>query len=57
MLKMRLILVLMVVALMVATMAASALPAFALNPQPIPPGAHGDYYFSNVSDPGVTLYE
>ena len=40
----RTISVLFVVALMAAMMAASALPAFALNPQPIPPGAHGGYY-------------
>ena len=40
--KERLILVLTVVALMVAIMAASAVPAVALNPQPIPPGIHGD---------------
>jgi hypothetical protein len=40
-LKKRIILILMVTALMVAIMAASALPAFALNPQPIPPGVHG----------------
>jgi hypothetical protein len=42
-LKKRLLLILTVAALMVATMAASAMPAFALNPQPIPPGVHGDY--------------
>jgi hypothetical protein len=42
MLKKRVILVLAVVALMAATMAVSAVPAFALNPQPIPPGVQGD---------------
>jgi hypothetical protein len=40
--KKRLILILTVVALMVMTVASSAMPAFALNPQPIPPGVHGD---------------
>jgi hypothetical protein len=55
-LKKRLMLILAVAVFMVMTAAASAVPAFALNPQPIPPGVHG--YSSledhNVSDPGIT---
>ena len=34
--------VLVVALVMAAMMVAMAAPAFALNPQPIPPGAHGD---------------
>ncbi len=41
MLNRRIILILTVVAFMAVAMTASAVPAFALNPQPIPPGAHG----------------
>ena len=52
----RMMSVLLVVALMALMLVVMAAPAFALNPQPIPPGVHGGYYFlHNVSDPGVTL--